>query len=354
MSSGGFSGTGVRTYSLFSGGNCSLVGTRLSTSGQGTCIVEVSIDQDDRYSVSSDTLTIVVADPPAPAGGGSSGGSNSSQSDSPSTGTAGSNSTVTFDTDVVISNTEAGTETSTAENGNPVVRGRKLPPAPVKLQVVSNKNENRSRVTAVLPRRAASEVILSTVVVVRDANGKVVSRLSISVNNSDTTVSVDIPFLASGYTVSVYNVNDLGVSAGGLKLSPLVYASTINKRDTKGVPDLFGAPTGKPIYFGGGSSALDAADKEKLREIAAKSKVSLKRLFVTGFARMGGGDSQTLRSLSTDRARAVAMYLAQQGVRVWIRYYGAGSLKGTGSHSDRRVEIRESNDRIPKATSMIR
>ena len=70
---------------------------------------------------------------------------------------------------------------------------------------------------------------------------------------------------------------------------------------------------------------------------------------MTGFARKGGGTKSELASLSTKRAHAAARYLSKQGVRVWIRYWGAGSLNGTGDASDRRVEVRTSAKPIPRS-----
>lgn len=42
------------------------------------------------------------------------------------------------------------------------------------------------------------------------------------------------------------------------------------------------------------------------------------------------------------------MILADQGVRVWIRYWGASTLSSTGKDLDRRVEIRTSAAPIPR------
>lgn len=127
-----------------------------------------------------------------------------------------------------------------------------------------------------------------------------------------------------------------------------MWATTITQRNTSGKPSLFGTMLGKPIIFSGGSASLEATDRKQLRLIAQKAKASDERLFVTGFARKGGGNASELGSLSTERAKVAAEYLAKQGVRVWIRYWGAGSLNGTGRTSDRRVEIRTSAKPIPR------
>lgn len=357
LSSTGFLGTGARTYSLTSGSNCTLVGTRISTRAAGTCIIAVSIAQDDLYAIASDTLTIAVNDPPAPpSGGGASSGSSESNASNTSPNSSSTanrpNGPAQLDQGSATVLMNAGSEATTAGNGTSVGKRLGLPPAPVTMKVEPIAGQNRARVTAFLPKRSGPDEILRTVVVVRDQQGKIVSRVSISVTNSDSTVSVDVPYSAAGYTVSVYNVNNLGVSAGGLATSPLVNASTITQRSAAGTPTLFGTIVSTPIYFAGGSAALDNSDRQQLRKVAVQAKTSGQRLFVTGFARLGGSDASTLESISTERARSVASYLASQGVQVWIRYYGAGSLRGTGAPSDRRVEIRASNERIPR--SMVR
>jgi outer membrane protein OmpA-like peptidoglycan-associated protein len=199
------------------------------------------------------------------------------------------------------------------------------------------------------PVGAAGSQVLATVVVVRNAKGKIISRINIELEPDQTQIRVSVPYVADGYTVDVYNVNEVGVSTGALTRSPLVRATTITKRSATGSPSLFGQMVGKPIIFNGGSAALDKQDKRQLRVVARQAKKSNERLFVTGFARKGGGTKDELASLSTKRARAAATYLSRQGVRVWIRYWGAGSLNGTGSFTDRRVEVRTSAAPIPRS-----
>lgn len=52
--------------------------------------------------------------------------------------------------------------------------------------------------------------------------------------------------------------------------------------------------------------------------------------FVPGASANGGGSEAEIASLSTDRAKAVATYLAERGVRVWMRFWGAVNLDGVG------------------------
>ena len=189
---------------------------------------------------------------------------------------------------------------------------------------------------------------MATVVVVRNAAGKVVSRINIELEPGQSQTRVTVPYVAEGYTVDVYNVNQVGVSTGALTRSPLVRATTITMRGADRRPTLFGATLGKPIIFTGGSAALSAEAKRQLNAIARGANAGGERLFVTGFARKGGGSQGELASLSTRRAQAAAQYLSKRGVRVWIRYWGAGSLNGTGAVTDRRVEVRTSASGIPR------
>lgn len=207
----------------------------------------------------------------------------------------------------------------------------------------------RAKVLVGLPAGAAGASVLSTVVVVRDAKGKVVSRIELPVKKGQQQAEVIVPFVADGYTVNVYNVNEVGVSTGAIRTSPLVHATTITGRGARNSPALFGTPLGKAVIFNAGSAWLDPKDRRQLDVIAQKAKASSQRLFITGFARKGGGRTSELAALSTKRARAVATYLAKQGVRVWLRYWGVGSLNGTGRAADRRVEIRTSSAAIPRS-----
>ena len=190
--------------------------------------------------------------------------------------------------------------------------------------------------------------MLATVVIVRNAHGTIISRINVALRNGQGEVQVTVPYVAEGFSVDVYNVNEVGVSTGALTRSPLVRATTITKRGEDSQPTLFGRMLGKPIIFNGNSAALSAQAKRQLNAIARDANARGERIFITGFARKGGGTRDELASLSTRRALAAAEYLSKRGVRVWIRYWGAGSLNGTGAVSDRRVEVRTSAAPIPR------
>lgn len=317
----------------------------LTYTGTGNCVVRASASSTSDYDSGSLDVTFTVsqsAPAPAPDSGsdnGSGGGSSStpaSSSSSPAASSAGAGTSVESSDDVPVPG-----------SGNPT-RGRALPPPPDSIDVTPLPGQGRSTVLVRQPAGAAGSSVVSTVVVVRNAAGKTISRINVAMKDGQGEALVTVPFVGDGYSVDVYNVNDVGVSTGALVRSPLVKATTITKRTSSGRPTLFGTRLGKPVIFNGGSAKLDAQDKRRLRAIAREAKASTNRVFVTGFARKGGGTKDELASLSTKRARAAATYLSRQGVRVWIRYWGAGSLNGTGKATDRRVEVRTSAQPIPR------
>lgn len=347
VSASGSQGTGAISWTRTTGaGICTLTGTTVQAVADGTCVLTVSVAADTTYAAASSSVTIAVTTPGGGGGGGGSGGGSSTGGSSASdgAGTPRPSSTGSGSTDTIQSQddfTVPGTGSST--------RGRVLPPPPEEVEVKPMPGRTRSSVLIKQPVGAVESDVVATVVVIRDAQGKVISRINIELEPGQSQVRVTVPFVADGYTVDVYNVNHVGVSTGALTSSPLIRATTITKRTASGQPSLFGVTLGKPIIFKGGSSALDATDKKQLRDIARQAKASNERLFVTGFARKGGGSKSELASLSTKRAEAAARYLSEQGVRVWIRYWGAGSLNGTGDASDRRVEVRTSSAPIPQS-----
>jgi len=191
--------------------------------------------------------------------------------------------------------------------------------------------------------------VLATVVTVIDPAGQVVARVIVRPQEGQRTAEVSVPFFARGYEVRVYTVNSTGVSRGGFATSPLVHTSTLRPKSTR-ARGFVGRSVAKPVYFAGGSYVLDAQDRRHLRKVARAARASKARLLVTGFARKGANTDAVLKHLSTQRARAVAEFLGSKGVRVWIRYWGAGSMRGDGTATDRRVEIR-SLDRMNKPRS---
>ena len=353
LTTSGTSGTGMITWTSADTGICTISTTTVTALTDGSCVLTASIAADTTYAAASATITITITTPGGGGGGGegSGGGGGGGMGDSGSAngngtsatpgGSGGSGLTGT-------SNTQSG-DGVRVPGTNSDTRGRELPPPPDDFKVRPVRSGVRSSVIIKQPAQAPGAQALATVVVVRNAKGTVISRVNVALRSGQGEVEVTVPYVAEGYSVNVYNVNEVGVSTGALTGSPLVRATTIKARTTTGRPSLFGVMLGKPILFNGGSASLDATDKRQLRAIAQQAKVSNERLFVTGFARKGGGSASELASLSTKRARAAATYLSQQGVRVWIRYWGAGSLNGTGALTDRRVEVRTSAAPIPRS-----
>lgn len=341
---------GSMTYAVTSdtGAGCSVnAGTgSLTYAATGQCQVTATSVMTTRYSAGSTAATFTVSPPPPPSTGGGSGGGGSGGPSDPGNPSRPNSSTAGAE----VSNgpTEStdqakvpGTATST--------RGRALPPRPRDVQVTPIPGGSRSTVRIRQPDGVAGSQVLATVVVVRDSRGAVVSRIRIALEPGQSQATVTVPFVATGYSVNVYNVNEVGVSDGALRQSPLVRATTITARTSSGQPTLFGTLLGRPIYFNGGSAVLDAGDRARLRAIAQVARVANERVFVTGFARRGAGPVSELATLSTRRARAAATYLVEQGVRVWTRYWGAGALNGSGAAADRRVEVRTSALPIPRS-----
>jgi outer membrane protein OmpA-like peptidoglycan-associated protein len=338
---------GVVTYSVSAdtGTNCSVdpVTGSLSYSAIGQCQITATSTTTTRYSAGSITVTFTVTEPTigGGSGGGGASGLNEEGGVSRPNPLAQAPDSSAGQNDSIDQMTQPGAANST--------RGRTLPPRPRDVQVTRIPGGSRSTVRIKQPEGAAGSEVLATVVVVRDRRGAIVSRISISLEPGQNQATVTVPFVAEGFSVNVYNVNEVGVSAGALSKSPLVRATTITARTGAGRPTLFGALMGKPIIFDGGSATLDAMDRAQLRSIAQAAQVSHQRIFVTGFARKGAGPTDELAALSTRRAKAAAMFLVAQGVRVWTRYWGAGSLNGSGSAGDRRVEVRTSALPIPRS-----
>jgi hypothetical protein len=349
----GSTGSGAITWIRTSGaGVCTLVGTTVTAVLDGICVISVDIAADSTYSAATNTVTITVTTPYVGGGssGGSSGGGDGSTAGAPgATATSGGAVNSAQSADNISTGDPLSTDLVRPPGSGSNTSRRALPPPPLQINVTPLAGKTRAKVLVGLPTNSAGATVLSTVVIVRDARGKIVTRIELPVKAGQQQTEVVVPFLADGYTIKVYNVNEVGVSRGALTSSPLVYATTIARRGADNQPTLFGGLMGKRVIFAGASSRLGADDKRALDSIASTAKTSNGRLFVTGFARKGGGTASELAALSTARAKSVAMYLASRGVRVWIRYWGAGSLNGTGNPSDRRVEIRSSNLPIPRS-----
>ena len=208
-----------------------------------------------------------------------------------------------------------------------------LPPAPVSVSTSTQVREG-TRVEVVLPEGAAGTSVQGTVVTVRDRDGRVAARVTVTTPAGEVLADVQVPYVGPGFTVTAYNINANGVSPGASITSPLVRASTLSSTPGQ---RYIGTRVGKPIAFAKGSARLDASDKAQLLATATRLKSALAPVYVTGHA---GSERGTPTALSLQRARAVAQYLSAQGVRVWIRFDGIGDKHAKGRPSDRRAEIR--------------
>ena len=208
-----------------------------------------------------------------------------------------------------------------------------LPPAPVSVSATRQVREG-TRVEVVLPEGAAGISVQGTVVTVRDRDGRVAARVTVTTPAGAIRADVQVPYVGPGFTVTAYNVNANGVSPGASVTSPLVRASTLSSTPGQ---RYIGTRVGKPIAFARGSARLDTSYKAQLRDMAIRLKGTLSLVYVTGHA---GSERGTPAALSLQRARNVAAYLSSQGVRVWIRFDGIGDQHAKGRPSDRRAEIR--------------
>ena len=208
-----------------------------------------------------------------------------------------------------------------------------LPPAPISVSTSTQVREG-TRVEVVLPEGAAGISVQGTVVTVRDREGNVVARVTVTTPEGQVRADVQVPFVGAGFTVTAYNINANGVSPGASVTSPLVRSSTLSSTPGQ---RYIGTRVGKPIAFARGSARLDVSDKAQLRDMATRLKGTLSLVYVTGHA---GAERGTPATLSLQRARNVAAYLSSRGVRVWIRFDGIGDQHAKGRPSDRRVEIR--------------
>ena len=348
VTSSGSVGAGAITWSQTGdAGICIMDGSTVTAVAEGSCELMVSIASDDAYTASTATVIITVIRPRVGDGGG--GGGAASAGDGGESSTPSAASTMSQgDRPVAVMNQETPLTELDFPGASSPTRGKSLPPPPERVQVMPMTGRLRSSVAVRQPSGDGSSNILATVIVVRDGEGKVITRITVEAVPGRSQSRVTIPLIAPGYSVSVYNVNEVGVSLGALAKSPLVHATTISARGRNSAPALFGKRIGRTIIFDGGSSALDRGDKRALAGIARSIARSTDRIFITGFARKGGGSETELATLSTDRARAVATYLAERGVRVWMRFWGAGSLDGVGHPRERRVEIHASALAIPR------
>lgn len=221
------------------------------------------------------------------------------------------------------------------------------PPPPSDVRITPGVNGGKDLVRITLPRTPDRRAIESVVLVVLDADGNVVRRITIDVRDGDRTMvhRVAIP---QGGTVRAYTINAAGISAKAPQGANVVEAPTSQGADRYGRPALFGKKIAKPIYFDPESPELDAVDHRILDKVAAYAKRYGGVVYVTGFVKRGPGSEERRQELSAARAQQVAMYLSDLGVRTWINYDGAGAYSdGITRDSDRRVEIRWAKSGIP-------
>ena len=174
-----------------------------------------------------------------------------------------------------------------------------LPPAPVSVSATRQVREG-TRVEVVLPEGAAGISVQGTVVTVRDRDGRVAARVTVTTPAGEIRADVQVPYVGPGFTVTAYNVNANGVSPGASITSPLVRASTLSSTPGQ---RYIGTRVGKPIAFAKGSARLDASDKAQLRATATRLKTTFAPVYVTGHA---GEERGTPATLSLQRARSVA------------------------------------------------
>ena len=345
VGSSGSVGAGAITWSQSGeAGICTMEGSTVTAVAEGSCELMVSIASDDAYTASAATVIITVIRPRVGDGGGAANAGVGGDSPTP----AAASAMTPGDSPGAVINQETPLTALVFPGASSPTRGKSLPPPPEKVQVVPLTGRLRSSVAVRQPSGDGASNILATVIVVRDDKGKVITRITVEAVPGRSQSRITVPLIAPGYFVNVYNVNEVGVSIGALATSPLVHATTISSRGRDSTPALFGKRIGRTITFDGGLSTLDREDKRVLNGIARSIARSTDRIFITGFARKGGGSGAELAALSTDRARAVATYLAERGVRVWMRYWGAGSLEGVGHPRERRVEIHASALAIPR------
>lgn len=232
----------------------------------------------------------------------------------------------------------------------PVPRPSSLP-APVKQLIVPslvNKKARTIDVTAVIGAYPAEKAPEFVVFVVKDKSGKVIDRVSVPLPSGADRVVGTIPALRPGDTVSTYTRNSVGIGGGKGLGASLVRSRfvAVTKVLPSGRPVLAGKKVVDAIIFEPANDALDAADFVLLNKMVSYVRSNGGQVLIVGFARQNGVDSAAfLKDLSLRRARNVAKYLSDRGVRVWIRYDGFGAAtKAIGNPKDRKVEIRWVSD----------
>ena len=221
------------------------------------------------------------------------------------------------------------------------------PPPPSDLRITPGDDGGKSLVRITLPRTPADRPIEIVVIVVFDADGNIVRRISVEVPEGSRTITrrIDIP---EGGTARAYTTNGAGVSnRAPVGANVIEHNSIIGKRDD-GRPILYGKKIAKPVFFGPDSPELDRRARRILDDVARYVAKNGGTVYITGFIRKGPGPESFAKQLSSERAQQVAEYLSALGVDTWIRYDGAGAYREIDPQiSDRRVEIRWAKSGIP-------
>ena len=221
------------------------------------------------------------------------------------------------------------------------------PPPPSDLRITPGDDGGKSLVRITLPRTPADRPIEIVVIVVFDADGNIVRRISVEVPEGSRAITrrVDIP---EGGTARAYTTNRAGVSnRAPIGANVIEDESIIGKRDD-GRPILYGKKIAKPVFFGPDSPELDRRARQILDDVARYVAKNGGTVYITGFIRKGPGPESFAKQLSSERAQQVAEYLSALGVDTWIRYDGAGAYREIDPQvSDRRVEIRWAKSGIP-------
>jgi outer membrane protein OmpA-like peptidoglycan-associated protein len=225
------------------------------------------------------------------------------------------------------------------------------PPPPSKVRVRADEDGRKSFVRITLPSTRGNRAIESVVVAVLNAQGNVVRRIVIDVEDGDRRLTrrVTIP---EGGSVRVYTTNRAGVSNRAPEGANVVEDKTIVGKREDGRPILYGKKIAKPVFFGPDSPELDARARAILDDVARYVGKRGGTVLITGFVRKGQGSEKFRQQLSSARAVQVATYLSELGVNTWIRYDGAGAYREIDPRvSDRRVEIRWAKTGIPVTKS---
>mgnify|MGYP002144382534 FL=1 len=198
----------------------------------------------------------------------------------------------------------------------------------------------------------ATAGIKSVTVVVTDAAGNEVERITAPVDPVTGQVIFPMSHLAKGYKVAMFTSVPAALvkKTGNVVRGRTYFADPAGViRGAKGTYTLVGKKIVPAVTFGAAKWALSKQTRNQLKQFAKYAVSHGGRVFVTGFVmHNAGGSVRVEKTIATARARAVGRYLAKLGVNVWINYsgFGAASTKHP-KPSDRKVEIRWSQDAAP-------